>query len=528
MVRIATVLGFLALALAPAASAAGPADVTRPADGTLRFCTTGYKCTARAVADFNGDKLDDLVFERARLTLGNASPPTTRQFDLHLSPFVADNGPGRDAARDRRATAVVSFFVENGGGADDLSAALIDGDGLADLVFTRAGRDEMTGAVQAQATVVLGRRSGWPQRVKVGGSNQVGASIVVERQAQPDDPVHEAAINGVALTAADLNQDGARDLVMTVDAQAFVGNVRRGAALQTRSDVYVQFARGRWPNTLAMKPDVSIVGLGACDAGLAGIGDVTGDGLPDLVVRRCQSVGAPPQLRVVAGRSDWPRQVAADGALPGIVPTPLPGPTAVPTAEPPPIGGGYLPAPSAAVRRLAPLAFVQDLNGDGVADIGLEFAGKTHLWHGGALIEERVAAGRTSGVYVKAGYGALPLTRTWRPLDLDADSRRDLLLSRPLDPALLACPLGVCGPASQREATGRSVLMYTGERATRRVVDAELDVPDAVWNDPANVVWALGEFNGDGREDLLLGSSPAALDSVYSLVYGPLAAAQAP
>jgi hypothetical protein len=556
MRRFVAVVGLLALALFPVlpARAAGP-DVTRPGDGILRFCPAGYKCTARAVGDFNADRMDDLLFEVTRMGLNNSDAGAPRRFDLYLSPYVPDTSPGRDASRDRRGANVVQFFLEGGQSLDPVTVADINADGRADLVFPRAGlggdngvggglanlrsKAHLGGGADGnlsndRATVVLGRNSGWGKRYKLDGVAEAAGILHVQGEPTDFDAIGtrpmELSANTVALQSADLNQDGRPDLIMAVDGQFIEVSSRGMASLHQRSVVHVQWGRGALPGRVAFKPDLTVVDLGACNLGLAGVGDVTGDGQADLVLRRCKVAGSPPQLRVLAGRRDWPASITADGIPLGGGPDLVPTPTPIapePTEEPPPPSGGYLPSGSGEVTMPAQVR-LQDVSGDGVLDIALEFAGKTHLWFGGPAIVDRVATSRTHGAYLKAGYGALPLTRSWRTVDLDADGRKDLLLSKSIDPALLQCPAGACQATVKPDANGRPVYLYTGAHATRRVVDLELDTADAVWNDPANVIWALGDFNADSKDDLLMGSSPGAFDSVYTLVFGPIAAAKAP
>jgi hypothetical protein len=41
-----------------------------------------------------------------------------------------------------------------------------------------------------------------------------------------------------------------------------------------------------------------------------------------------------------------------------------------------------------------------------------------------------------------------------------------------------------------------------------------LDAPNLLWQSLGNVAWGSGNFNGDGLDDLLLGSAPGAFDSI--------------
>jgi hypothetical protein len=486
------------------------------------------------VGDVNGDRIDDLVFEVVRHEAGASFLTPTRRFDLHLSPFVADRGPGSDPKQDLKATTVVQLLLDGGQSVDPVTVTDLNGDGRADLVFPRAGNNEFL-AVAARATVVLGRSGSWPKAYRLDGIASGPSIVHVHNDAvfsEQGPSAFTALLNAdsVSLSTADLNHDGRQDLLMAVDGQFLIRNAI-GSAVRRQSLVQVDWGTGELEVPLDFRPDLTITGLGACTLGLVGVGDVTGDGRRDLVVRRCPTALSPPQLRVIAGRESWPAELSADGdaapSAPGILPTPT-APAPLPT-EPPPPSGGYLPAPrfggSGGDVSMPPEARLADVNGDAVLDITLEFAGKSHVWYGGPQVVARVATNRTQGVFVKAGYGALPLTRSWRAVDLDADGKSDLLLSKPIDPSLLNCQAGPCLNFVTQDASGRPVFLFAGSKPSRRVVDVDLDAADAVWDDPAAVLWGLGDFNGDGRDDLLMGSSPGAFDSVYGLVFGPLSAA---
>jgi hypothetical protein len=496
------------------AAVAAPADLTRPVDAELRFCPEGEKCIARAVGDFNGDGIDDLVFERGSIFSRSSGQ---RQFELHLSPYVPDHAYGRDPARDRSATTRVTFRVAGAQSVEPVSVTDLDQDGLDDLVFY-GGLESgaaISGAPPFNAFLFRGRTT-WARSYRVDAPGTADLRI----GPRPIDGLSGFVTSTqVSLASADVNADGQNDLLLAVD-QALLpmdGPEPLAPANAIGSMIDIYFGAGPWPSRVDRAPDVQVSRIGSCVLSLAGTGDVTGDGLVDLVVRRCTSPQAPPQLRVVPGRHEWPATLAVEQGV--NIPTAAPG--IVPTVEPP-VGGGYLPSTPLA-GGLPPLVFLQDVSGDGILDIGLEFAGKTHLWHGSSTIADRVARNRASGIILKAGFGAAPLTRSWRMLDLDGDGRDDLALSRPMDPVNLACMASDCRSKGHTlGADGGDVLMYSGALSTRRVLDAALDSPDAVWSDPSSVLWGLGDFNGDGHDDLLLGSTPSAFDSIYSLVFGPL------
>jgi len=483
------------------AALAAPTDVTRAPDGELRFCREGYACTARAIGDFNGDGADDIVFElaardEAESVMGSLifGVPVRRTFELHLSPFRTVGPTGAGVVSERAATKRVMLIIDTAQAVDALAARDVDGDGIDDLVLAR---------VPQPALIVLRGRSSW------------NASYALNRPTAGDIRVDLAELDEVSGSqtvmlsseAADVNADGRVDLVIGRDAVA-------GGARQ--SEAYVLLGDGAWPARPPFEPATRVLGIGGCTQGLAGAADVTGDGVADVVLRRCVAKGQPTQLRVLPGRASWPSTLSAEN-VPDIVPPPEPEP------EPQlPPGGGYLPDVPQLPLAMPDQFVMQDVNGDGLNDLGIEFAGKTHLFYGGVDIVGRTQKNRTSGVFLRSGYSAMPLTHTWRMLDLNADGRRDLLLSQSIDASLLLCPAGGCDSIATPPA-GQPVYVFTGTQMQRRVIDPRMDAPDVLWNSPGAVIWGTGDFGGDGRPDLLLGSPPGAFDSVYTLVFGPLA-----
>jgi len=500
-------MGLWALAaLGGGSAAAAPQDLTRAPDAELRFCREGYACTARALGDFNGDGRDDILFELApRATLvtqqerAQLAIPVRRTFELQLAPFQA-LGAGADPA-DRAAAGRVSLVLDSAQSIDAVSAADLNGDGIDDLLFAR---------LPSPMLIVVQGRPDWGPRYTLGRIEPPGAGTIQLDLSALDRAGDQQTLR-LTSAVADLNGDGRPDLLVGRDFDA--GGTRQ-------SEVLVMLGRGYW-STGAVMVNTRIHGLGPCTQGLAGTGELTGDWMADIVLRRCVAPGQPTQVRLLPGRATWPATLSAEDE-PDILPPGEPAPPPPPATELPP-GGGYLPAaPSRSLSAQMPdEVLIADLNGDGLDDVGLAFAGKTHLFHGGPGIQARALANRSSGLFQRVGFGAAPLTRSWGMLDADGDGRRDLILSHAIAPTLLACPSGGCERTAAAPAD-LPLYVYTGARAGRRVLDPRLDAPDLRMQSPGNVLWGMGDFDGDGQADLLLGSAPGAFDSVYALVFGPL------
>ena len=276
------------------------------------------------------------------------------------------------------------------------------------------------------------------------------------------------------------------------------------------------------PASEALEPDVVIEGLGRCQDGLGDVGDVTGDGWPDLLLRRCAGEDLPDQPDLVEGRAEWPARMTTRAPVPERPPG-LPA-----EVQRPPSAGGYVPVvPSVPAEALAPrpLLVARDLDGDGVDEAIFEFNGRAFAWRGGADIGDRLQAGVPDRALTGIDMAAASISRAWDLLDVDGDGARDLVLGGPPAPVGGGRDLGrviAAGgqrsalaprqengePGAEEEPAGPpGVAIFSGgPRAA--VVDGA--APDAALGRHGLTLWGLGDFDGDGIGDLLVGTPPTA------------------
>lgn len=295
---------------------------------------------------------------------------------------------------------------------------------------------------------------------------------------------------GNALGVGDLNEDGYDDLVIGA-SKAKNGGTDSGAVYLVHGPL-----AGAYDLSLA---DLILVGDIANDvagSAVTALGDVTGDGAPDL------ALGATGQ-----GESSYQNQGAVyiiSGALTGTVD--LSTPTAKITGE-----DRYDRLGSAVVNA-------GDTDGDGVDEVALSAytwpnnhsQGAVYLFEGplAGVVDVLTYTARLEGEEDndQAGYGLAAG-------DLDGDGYGDLVLGAPLateDEDEQGVVYIVNGPMSG------SVGLAS---ATSRIVGAELR------GNAGTSVDADGDVDGDGRDDLLIGVPASDLTAVDAgaayLVFGP-------
>ncbi len=563
----ASLLGLLAFGILNAAqpAAAKVQRVQKDPDRIANYCAEnvgGAKCAPIATGDLNGDGKTDAVFLRtvasSRVVNGNAFD---RRLDILFGPFAAIG--------DREAKADVSAVISAGSELPSIAVADFDGDGIDDLILAEA---ERAGATEVQRVAVLRGGPTLTGDFFMGPASRGDYRLTRDVSLPPASRAAEvggaAAGIGVPLRSrlsprvADVDGDGKPDLLLAVDPASLPAALQRSLlrrgmnllAAESPSHVLVFLnapaLADRSRTGLDLAPgdeDVRIEGLGACDASsLLGTGEVTADGQTDIVVRRCPGGGVPDMLGLVPGRRDWPAGLTIDGAVtarPDVLP-PGPEPTAAPGRPDPGVPGdpprGYVafsPVPKSLFDRPAAF-FIQDVNQDGVDDLGFGFSDKTHVWMGGRDLAARVKANRSNRVYLQAGFGGTSLSGSWRVTDITGDDVPDLILTqrggaqeatadRPVPAPIVlgggqtdaAAPGAIAGGGST--VLTEPVKIYAGARTTRNILNLAEDEPDAIWQDPVLDLWLIGDFNGDGKDDLMMGSPGQSATSAYQVYFGP-------
>lgn len=502
----------LAVATGSAAMAATPEEALAVGGGGDRGAApftncASRACIARAVGDLDGDGMDDLVMESVSATGLSNMDRSAVGLEVTLAAVSGpSSGPTAFIPLVGRGDLGVRPVARLGVAVGDLNA-----DGFDDLVWAWASNTTW-GEVQ-RVTIIWGRTTA--EWAALSGMDVYEDATVIERRVPRLSRKAPGLARDLNIRVGDVNGDGHMDLVLAADPST----VRTSSAARRRggrdagevsgpgpsapSEIAVMYGNGRWHSVSRFRDDVTITGLGACHSGFGAIGDLTGDGVDDLVVRRCAGAGLPDTPVVLVGGALEPTidlQVRADRSFA------RPGDPARPIPELPEPPRGYFPSQPIGDHPLRPAdaLWVQDMNHDGVGDLLFEFGGKTHVWSGGADIVERVEALRTDGVIVDAGFGMTALTGAWRLADLDGVAGEDMILAHGQTRVIAGDPRSR-GPVVVIEVP--PLLVFSSGRPESQVLDLSVERGDARWHDSTNELWAIGDFDGDGHDDLLIGPS---------------------
>jgi hypothetical protein len=149
-----------------------------------------------------------------------------------------------------------------------------------------------------------------------------------------------------------------------------------------------------------------------------------------------------------------------------------------------------------------------------VADVLFEFGGRTHIWKGGPDVAARLEAGRSDGLVMGADYSVVGVTRSWRLDAFDAGSPG----------VIFAVPDAATDPAmADRVAPIAAPLqLYDAASLAQPVMDAKRQPVRFRWWNGTQELWAVGDWDGNGLADLLVGSAAINQAGAFGVVYGPL------
>jgi hypothetical protein len=254
-------------------------------DGTFQtiviYDSGGYQESSLAVADMNGDGNPDIVVA-SRCTVGNADDCNNHLLSGTVA-ILLGKGDGTFQAP--------MSFDTGGVFALSVTAADVNGDGKPDVVVANCGADQNCGTEDGVIGVLLGNGDGTLQPVMTYDS---------------------AGRTGFAIILADVNGDGKLDLVV-LNSCASTDNCANGTI-----GVFLGSGDGTF------QAPVTYDSGGVAPSSLA-VGDVNGDGAPDLLVgRQCNGTNCSTGIiGVLLGKGDGTFGSAINFSSGGSVPTSL-------------------------------------------------------------------------------------------------------------------------------------------------------------------------------------------------------------
>ncbi|MCS6817688.1 MAG: VCBS repeat-containing protein [Blastocatellia bacterium] len=490
---------------------------------TLNGASSGDRLEIIRVADVNGDGVDDVVVA-ARLANG----PEGFRFDAG-GVFIVLGGVDliRRTTRDLndRADIVIHGADPNDRMGTSLAVGDVNGDGIADIIAGAPGADgpgEMRSSA-GEIYVIFGGPHLTRGTIRdMAGLVAPGADMVIFG------PEPTASL-GSSLAVGDVNGDGIADII----AGAATASLPRGERLFAGT-LHVIFGARDFASGLARDladpagADVTILGpsLLSFFGFQIAVGDVNGDGVPDIVASAPLADG--PQgdrseageVYVIFGGGQLVRGTVRDIA---------PGSAAGPDVR---IFG------ATAQDLLGYALLLADVTGDGILDLVVSAiqadgpeekrpdAGEVYIFFGGATLASSTARDVAATVAPAPDvvlYGAEPFDEFGVALaagDLDGNGIADLMVGAPAGDA-----------KENQKIDAGEIAAFLDQNISRRGTTRDAGQPDFIVfgannGERAGSSIAFGDVNGDGVPDLLVGAPEGggvrlSAGSVY-IVFGPL------
>ena len=403
------------------------------ANAATQFTTGGFTGKAVIVGDVNGDTIDDV------LLLG----PTVGTLPITLQAGLFFGKPGGFTGALAMANADVKFQGEtpiaSSWPADGAAAGDVNGDGVGDLLVGDPGH--------GAAYLILGRRSGWPATFNLSAADwkltQSGA----------------LAFGGAVASAGDVDGDGLDDILVA-------------ASSKSGQNGPVWLYPGREQGVPAA---LRLIYNSRADAGIpsiAGLGDVSGDGLADFAIA---PLSVPVALLEGRAQADWP---AGDINL-------LTSP---------------VPQFSGAASTGAKVAAAGDVNGDGLRDILVgdpnSSAPRIYLIHGRRNFDGSATLTTIANASIQPG--TAPSSKLGAGMatlgDVDGDGRDDFAFGQP----------------GSGTGPNRTAAVTTADRVLTTNMTVEAAAGSIFSGSPSTTLFgsylSAGDISGDGIMDLLVGA----------------------